>query len=51
MRTSKAPSHTFLSLHFLLFCRERGQRALEERMKAKTGAALKPVTDVEAVAV
>jgi hypothetical protein len=57
-RPSSAPLRTIehlSSLTFLLiltlFSSERGQRALEERLKAKTGAALKPATDVEAVAV
>ena len=53
LRTIEHPSSLTFLLILTLFSSERGQRALEERLKAKTktGAALKPATDVEAVVV
>lgn len=51
LRTIERPPSPFPLLFSPLFSSERGQRALEERLKAKTGAVLKPVADVEVVTV
>jgi len=51
VRTIKRLCSPFSTPFHPYYCRERGQRALEERLKAKAGAVLKPATDVEASAV
>jgi len=51
VRTIKRLCSPFSTPVHPYYCSERGQRALEERLKAKAGAVLKPEMDVEASAV